>query len=158
MTFPVCYTWATEVDFCAAWDRSWWFLMNSMGLTSPIVLCIRSSLISRRQASITTWPPEREEPALIQTLISKLTVETLDKRILNRLTQGRHPLRLGRYQFFAVIAFSALISSVCSATICFNRRFCSSSWRSFFASLTSRPEYFARHLVERGIRNVMLST
>ena len=59
---------------------------------------------------------------------------------------GRRSLRLGPYQFFALIAFSAWMSSACSATICFNRRFSSSSWRSFFTSLTSRPAYFARHL------------
>jgi PAS domain-containing protein len=30
--------------------------------------------------------------------------------------------------------------------ICFRRRFSSSSWRSFFTSLTSSPAYFSRHL------------
>ena len=40
---------------------------------------------------------------------------------------SRRPLRLGPYQFFAVIAFSAWMSNACSATICFNRRFSSSS-------------------------------
>ncbi len=37
--------------------------------------------------------------------------------------RGDGPFRFRPYQFFAVITFSAWISSACSATICFNRRF-----------------------------------
>ena len=60
---------------------------------------------------------------------------------------SRCSLRLGHYQF-AVSAFSARMSSACSATICFNHLFSSSSWRSFFTSLTSSPADLARHLEE----------
>lgn len=59
---------------------------------------------------------------------------------------SRGSLRLGRYQLFAVTALSAWMSRACSAIICFSRRFSSSSWRSFFTSLTSSPAYFVRHL------------
>ena len=61
-------------------------------------------------------------------------------------TLCRRPLRLGPYQCVAVSAFRAWRSSTCSATICFNRRFSSFSWRSVFTSLTSSPAYFVRHL------------
>src|SRR6186713_2875599 len=86
-----------------------------------------------------------------------LTPTTVPQRVPIQFEQSAHPpltqpkalghplgcrsRRLGRYQFFAVTA-----SSACSATICFNRRFSSSSWRSFFTSLTSSPAYFVRHL------------
>ena len=59
---------------------------------------------------------------------------------------SRRSLRLGPYQFFAVMAFNAWMSSAWSVTICLSRRFSSSSWRSFFTSLTSSPTYFIRHL------------
>lgn len=68
-----------------------------------------------------------------------------EPKALGHPLSGRS-LRLGRYQFFAVTAFSACMSSTCSATICFNRRFSSSSWRSFFTSRTSSPAYLVRHL------------
>ena len=48
----------------------------------------------------------------------------------------------GLHHFFPSAAFSAWLSSCCSATSCFNRRFSSSRARSFFASLTSMPLYF----------------
>ena len=59
---------------------------------------------------------------------------------------SRRLLRLGPYQFLAVIAFSAWIANACSVTICVNCRFPSSRWRSFFTSLTARPAYFVRHV------------
>lgn len=34
----------------------------------------------------------------------------------------------------------------------------SSNWRRFFTSLTSRPSYFVRHLIEGGIRDAVLPT
>jgi hypothetical protein len=47
----------------------------------------------------------------------------LIQRKVRRHPSRRGSLRLGRYQFFALMAFSAWMSSACSATICFNRRF-----------------------------------
>src|SRR6185312_12094101 len=55
------------------------------------------------------------------------------------------PSRRGLHHFFASTAFSAWLSSACSATIFFSRAFSSSSCRRRFASLTSIPPNFARH-------------
>src|SRR6266850_1300233 len=50
----------------------------------------------------------------------------------------------GRHHFFAFTAFSICTSSVRSATMCFSRRFSSSSAFSLRASLTSIPPYLLR--------------
>src|SRR6267378_3237098 len=50
----------------------------------------------------------------------------------------------GRHHFFALIAFSIWLSRVRSATMCFSRRFSSSSPFSLRASLTSMPPYLLR--------------
>jgi hypothetical protein len=55
----------------------------------------------------------------------------------------RRSLRLGPSQFFALMAFNTWMSSACSATIYVSRRCWSSSWRSFFTSLTSSPAYWS---------------
>jgi hypothetical protein len=51
----------------------------------------------------------------------------------------------GRHHFFETTAFSAWLSSVRSATICFSLRFSSSSIFSRRASFTSRPPYSRFH-------------
>ena len=62
-----------------------------------------------------------------------------------RLGKPPHHFALsdGAYHFFATTAFSAWMSSVCSATMCFNRRFSSSSCFSRCISLSSMPPYLA---------------
>jgi len=55
----------------------------------------------------------------------------------------RFALSSGRYQFFRVISFSAVLSRVKSATICLRRRFSSSNCRNRRSWLTSNPPYWA---------------
>jgi len=56
----------------------------------------------------------------------------------------------GRQKFFPTRSFKAALSSSCSASSFFNRRFSSSSAFSRFASDTSRPPYFAFQLYSVG--------
>ena len=60
--------------------------------------------------------------------------------------QGGLLLRFGPQNFFESTAFNAWLSNDKSATICFNRRFSSSSVRIFFKSEASMPAYLAFHL------------
>lgn len=53
---------------------------------------------------------------------------------------------LGLRSLFEMSAFSAWLSRLRSATICFSRRFSSSSCFNFFASLTVIPPHFAFQL------------
>src|SRR5271165_5290620 len=59
--------------------------------------------------------------------------------------QHRLPPRLRAHHFFATTAFSARMSTACSATMCFSCRFSSSSCRKRFASLSSIPPNLLFH-------------
>ncbi len=121
--------------------------MNSWGVTFPIALWVRSSLYSRRHASITSWASCRvTNQCSFKHSSRNLPLQLSIKAFCTGSPLGRCSLCLEPYQFFALMAFSVWMSSACSAIICFSRQFSPSSWRSFFTSLTSRPAYFAHHL------------
>src|SRR5207244_5402459 len=65
-------------------------------------------------------------------------------RILKLAHHERHilPQTYKLQPFFRITAFSASLSRLRSATMCFRRRFSSSTCLSRCASLTSRPPYF----------------
>src|SRR5205814_8648520 len=65
---------------------------------------------------------------------------TLNNVVNCRMTRPR------RQKFFPTRSLSAALSSICSATSFFSRRFSSSRARSLRASDTSRPPNFASHL------------
>jgi hypothetical protein len=70
---------------------------------------------------------------------------------------GRRSLRLGPYQFFALMAFSAWMSSACSATICFSRRWPSSKLAELLHMTDFEPSIFRAPLLKGGIRDAVLA-
>jgi len=91
-------------------------------------------------ASVSLIPPRRGTQADQATRAPKAG--------LLRVAEPPHRLAPsdGASHFFATSAFNAWMSSVCSATICFSRRFSSSSCLSRCISLSSIPPYLAFHL------------
>src|SRR5262249_25712154 len=82
-------------------------------------------------------PPRRRTQGKQPTRAAQLRVRPFHPRL------DRAALRGGPSPSFATPAFNAWMSSVCSATICFRRRFSSSSCLRRCISLSSIPPYFA---------------
>src|SRR5262249_61250244 len=88
-------------------------------------------------------PPAARVPPRRRTQIEQPTRASETRVLRVHQRPDRDALRDGAYHFFATTAFNAWMSSVCSATMCFSRRFSSSSCLRRCISLSSIPPYFA---------------